>query len=369
MSNLTVIIPSYNNLEYLKLCYKALRKSSLKLPVIIYDDGSDDDTWKWLNTLTDDNLTIERSEKRIGHTYLYDYGIRMAKTEYVGILHSDMVVSEEFFPNLFSVLSADAVVSGRCVEPPLHGEGVEKIVKDFGMIPSQFRQAEFMKYATENGKSDTHIPSLFAPWFIHRQEYLDKVGMHDELFAPYGYEDSDLFIRMMKAGFEPRQYQNLLVYHFTQRGHRWNHGEVGKANDDYLLRMHINKMRFINKWGTINWKDENHTPRKLPLYNKVLKIKNYDIREPRLNYEFLNTFFNTVGTDDGHIIKTDYLLSKHPINYEVVLDYSINYNLTDLTNFMLYLPLVIEEYEEGEYEQGGITIIIRSKQELPTRLR
>lgn len=368
MRNLTVIIPSYNNLEYLKLCYKALRIAAPTLSVIMYDDGSNDGTLEWLNSLKDDNLTVDHSEKRIGHTYLYDYGIRMAKTEYVGILHSDMVVSEDFFNTLIPLLSEEYIVSGRCVEPPLHGEGAEKIVKDFGMVPEQFRYDDFMEFAKSNVNATTFIPSLFAPWFIHRQAYLDKVGMHDELFAPYGWEDSDLFIRMMKAGFEPRQYQNLLVYHFTQRGHRWNHGEVGKANDDYELRMHISKMRFLNKWGTLHWKDENHTPLKLPLYNKVLKIKNYDLKEPRLKYEVVNAFFNTVATDELSLIKSDYLLNKYPINYEVIIDYSINYSVADLWNFMMYLPLVIEEYDEGEYEQSGITIVIHNKEQLPTRL-
>ena len=42
LKDISVVIPSYNNLEYLKLIYNSVRKISNDIEVILFDDGSDD---------------------------------------------------------------------------------------------------------------------------------------------------------------------------------------------------------------------------------------------------------------------------------------------------------------------------------------
>lgn len=364
MSNLTLVIPSYNNVEYLKLCYASIRKSSQNVKLIIFNDGSTDDTATFLATIDDANTTVITTPNRIGHTVLYDEGFRMATTEYIGILHADMVVAPNFFDKLLPRLERNKIISARCVEPPLHPEGAEKIVKNFGMTDTDFNYDAFAAFVVE--QPETTMPALFAPWFIHKDDYFEKVGGHDLQFAPYGYEDSDLFVRMIKAGFEPTQYGDMLVYHFTQRGHKWRNGSVGTFNDDYQLQMHITRNRFLNKWGTLMWKDEQHTPTNIPMYYKQLTIKNYDIRESRIKYEFLNYFFNLVVTDSGQTIKTD---GKNlPVNYEIIFDYASGFDPQDLQNYMMHVPFVIKECEVGTYEEGGIIFDVHNTQELPTRI-
>jgi hypothetical protein len=55
-------------------------------------------------------------------------------------------------------------------------------------------------------------------------------------------------------------------------------------------------------------------------------------------------------------------------NYELILDYSISYDLEELQMFLLQLPFIVEETEEGDYEMGGMIVRIYNKQELSTRL-
>ena len=72
-SGISLIIPSYNNLRHLKNAYNSVRKHYNQLvELILIDDGSNDGTFEWLQTLEDSNLIIWREEKRIGHTILYD---------------------------------------------------------------------------------------------------------------------------------------------------------------------------------------------------------------------------------------------------------------------------------------------------------
>ena len=44
----------------------------------------------------------------------------------------------------------------------------------------------------ENRDINQTQQSIFAPWFLLKDEYFDKIGGHDTIYAPYGYEDSDI---------------------------------------------------------------------------------------------------------------------------------------------------------------------------------
>lgn len=364
-SNLTIVIPSHNNLDYLKLCYASIRAASKQVKLIIIDDGSVDGTYEWLTTLAEPNTFFISDSVRWGHTIWYDIGFHIAKTDYIGIMHSDMIVAPNFFEVLEPYLNTTDVVSAKCIEPPLHPAGREKIIKDFGMYPNDFKLVEFVNFAEAesekmNGKT---APALFAPWFIHKEKYNELIGGHDKQFAPYGWEDADIFVRMMKAGFTPVQVQSLLVYHFTQRGHRWNAGNVGTAHTDYALQMHITRNRFATKWGTLHWKDENHTPNNIPLYYKQLTIKNYSqSTESRVKYEVLNLFFNRVETTEGQVVKTDG--SNRKPNYEVVFDYAINYDVPTLVEFFQQIPFMIEQYDEGTYHLSDMIFRIHNTKQL-----
>ena len=359
MNNLTIVIPSYNNLEYLKLCYKSIRRADKGVKLILIDDGSTDGTRNWLHSIVDAYTSVMSFNTRMGHTKLYDLGFSYTDTEYIGILHADMVVAPNFFEVLETQLAPNKIVSAVCVEPPIHGEGYEKIVKQFGMYPSEFKQDEFDEYALAQMGYDG--PSLFAPWFMNRNEYFNRLGGHDQQFAPYGYEDSDIFVRMKKAGFNIVQRRNLVVYHFTQRGHKWQNGSMNKTNDDYQLQMIITRNRFLRKWGTFIARDEKHAPVDIPLYYKQLTIKNYQLTDARNKYEFINMLFNRVVTDTGALIKTDG--KDHIINYDVALDYSVSYEPHDLQQFMMQIPMLVEQNDIGTYEQGGITLTIFNNKE------
>jgi len=55
------------------------------------------------------------------------------------------------------------------------------------------------------------------------------------MFAPFPYEDSDIFQRWILAGYELIQSRDAFVYHLTCRGHRWTE-QVGR-DDDYFKQV------------------------------------------------------------------------------------------------------------------------------------
>ena len=289
----TVIIPSYNTLGHLKNTYQSIKKYAPNVPMIIVDDASEDGTDIWLNNLNDDKLTVIIDKERKGHTYWYDEGMRRAKTDIVSILHSDMIIGPNYFENMLKHLEKGKVVCATRIEPPIHPAGLEKHVQNFGMDYHDFVWDAFENFCIETSNNDKDVTTkgIFAPWILYKEDHF-KVGGHDQRFAPYGYEDSDIFNKWILGGLEMIQSRDALCYHMTCRGHRWNEG-VGIENADYKETMDRCRREFLRKWGEWIQNDKYQYPIINPKYDKGLIIKNCNIQL----IEALEPWFDTLYVD------------------------------------------------------------------------
>jgi len=252
MDKITFVLPSRNNLEFLKLAYTSIRNLETKHEVLVLDDASTDGTQEWITSLNDEDLITYHNPgpERIGIVGMFDKGIEMAKTEIIFAFHADMVACKDLDKNILKHLKPGTVVSATRVEPPLHPAGVEKITVDFGIEAEQF---SFDKWYNESEalKQDKTTEGIFAPWCMYKSDYL-AIGGHDELFAPQSKEDSDLFNRFVLKGYQIIQSWDGLVYHFTSRGSRFNKhagGSAGNNSKEWLYTTNKNARNFIRKWG------------------------------------------------------------------------------------------------------------------------
>ena len=270
----TVIIPSYNTLPHLKNTYRSLKKYAPEAEIIIIDDASEDDTEEWLLSLADSKLNRIISPERKGHTFWYDEGMRRAETDIVSILHSDMIIGPGYFENMLKHLKRGKVVCATRIEPPIHPAGKEKIVRNFGDEAHNFMWDAFEKFIIQE-KSDSiglTTKGIFAPWMLYKEDHL-SIGGHDQRFAPFGYEDSDIFNRWILAGYEMVQSRDALVYHMTCRGHKWNKG-VGIENPDYRDIMTRCEREYQRKWGDWIQNDSYQHPIINPKFDRGIIIKN-----------------------------------------------------------------------------------------------
>lgn len=272
--NISLIIPSYNTEKHLINTYNSVRKYYKDVEMVIINDGSTDNTFEWLEALEDNNVIKINSKERKGHTFFYDEGMRQATNEIVGIMHSDMVIGPNYIENTLKHLKRGKVVCATRIEPPIHPAGKEKIVMDFGMDHDDLKLDEFEKFCNEksNEFKDITTKGIFAPWVLYKEDHF-AIGGHDQTFAPYGYEDSDIFNRWILAGYEMVQSRDAFVYHLTCRGHRWNKG-VGIVNDDYESTMNRCRYDFIRKWGDWIQNDEYQFPIINPKYNVGFIVSN-----------------------------------------------------------------------------------------------
>lgn len=365
--NVTLVIPSSNNLRHLKNAYKSIKKNAWHCKIVMLDDGSTDGTTEWLTGLNDDNITaIYRSSERVGHTVLYDKGIELAETEVVGIMHADMILAPNYLENLLKHLQKETVVCATRIEPPLHPEGKEKIIKDFGMDFDTLNIEAFEEYvakAQEEFKDQT-TDGMFAPWIIYKEDFV-AMGGHDRLFAPFPYEDSDIFQRWLLHGYELIQSRDAFVYHLTCRGHRWT-DEIGK-DDDYFKKASAKAARnYIRKWGSWIENDEYQRPILKPRYDIGIVVENCDANL----LLSLEPWFNNIYVDQSIIAdyieyeqpKTDLILEARvrPIDEPKQNDILIYFDAKDNVdlNIVPNIQVIIRESVDavGTYEYNGLKI-------------
>ena len=292
--NISLIIPSYNTEKHLINTYNSVRKYYKDVEMVIINDGSTDNTSKWLEDLEDNNVIKINSKERKGHTYFYDEGMRQATHEIVGIIHSDMIIGPNYIENTLKHLERGKVVCATRIEPPIHPAGKEKIVMDFGMEHDDLKFDDFEKFCINKSSElkDITTKGIFAPWILYKEDHF-AIGGHDQKFAPYGYEDSDIFNRWILAGYEMVQSRDAFVYHLTCRGHRWNKG-VGIVNDDYESTMSRCGRDFIRKWGDWIQNDSFQFPIINSKYDIGFIIKNSSMQL----LEVLEPWCSTVYIDD-----------------------------------------------------------------------
>ena len=364
----TVIIPSYNTLGHLKNTYQSIKKYAPNVPMIIVDDASEDGTDIWLNNLNDDKLTVIIDKERKGHTYWYDEGMRRAKTDIVSILHSDMIIGPNYFENMLKHLEKGKVVCATRIEPPIHPAGLEKHVQNFGMDYHDFVWDAFENFCIETSNNDKDVTTkgIFAPWILYKKDHF-KVGGHDQRFAPYGYEDSDIFNKWILGGLEMIQSRDALCYHMTCRGHRWNEG-VGIENADYKETMDKGRREFLRKWGEWIQNDSYQYPIINPKYNKGLVIENCNDQF----IEMLEPWFDTLYVDcdyEPYIQKeqkrtvTDLLDRLKPYDNEKQNDIIVKIDTQKFTQqdyvYINQLSAIIQDSGKiGEFELGNLKISI-----------
>ncbi len=250
-SSIAFIVPNRNNTEYVNLAVKSILFVDPHAHIWVMNDACDISDRMKIDPIIEDaeNVTIlnHDSPTRVGHTVLYDYGMKLAREagfEWAMIFHADMVMGIHTINNLKKYVklaihhhdNPKYVFSATRVEPSLHPAGPEKIQQDFGLYPSEFNYEAFLDFERHMVKSagcnNEVTIGIFAPWVVNIDEFA-KIGGHDGLFAPMELEDSDLFNRMKNAGFSFFQVRDAFVYHFTSRGSRWK-DELQKDSQEYL---------------------------------------------------------------------------------------------------------------------------------------
>ena len=229
---ISIVIPTYNNLDYLKLCLKSLKKnSSFKHEIIIHiNDGSDGT----LDFIKANNYKHTSSDDNIGLCSSINKAAKLVSNQYILYSHDDMY----FCPNWDKVLldevkslnHDDFYLSGTMIEP-----NSGHIVCDFGIDLDTFKEDELLsKYKNINFYD--HQGTHFAPHLVSKKMW-DKVGGFSEEFNPGIGSDPDFNMKLWKEGVRIfKGLNDFKVYHFGSLTTRKKKNFIQNRGDKTFLK-------------------------------------------------------------------------------------------------------------------------------------
>jgi len=378
---ISLIIPSRNNLKYLKWSYDSIRKAQRnhEVEICVADDFSSDGTKEWCESVSkiDKHFKWIRNEgpERQGLVILNDKIINeIATHDICMIYHADMYLCPGALDSVENYLKEKTIVSLTRIEPSLHPPGPEKVLLDCGIEPEEFDEEMLLTQLDRLKTKDKTTKGIFAPWVFWKKDFQD-IGGHDILFAPQSKEDSDIFNRFHLNGIKFVQTWEGFVYHMTSRGSRFNPysgGAPGKNSEEWIYTTTKNERNFIRKWGTSIQHDSLMKPIVSPKYKIAFKIKNCteDILrflEPWCDHAFVDcNFTNYLLIERNH---TTYDLIKRVLDYnetcydDIIIEINAKqFTRQDYETISKLSDIIHESGEIGEFQLGNLKITINSLQ-------
>jgi glycosyltransferase involved in cell wall biosynthesis len=208
MPKVSVIIPTYNCVQYIRGAIDSVLNQTFKdIEIIVVDDGSSDNTRDELTPLIKDNVITYLYQDNKGAASARNHGIREAKGNYIAFLDAD----DRFLPQMIE----------RCVEELDRGEydlvSVDNYIAYVSggkTIKTEIQSYEWIEEDPQELYSTfLKVGGIGGPHkAVFRRYVFDKVGCFDTSLKIY--EDLDLWIRIAKYGAKWKHIREpLLICH------------------------------------------------------------------------------------------------------------------------------------------------------------
>lgn len=140
--------------------------------------------------------------------------------------------------------------SGRTAET-LRGMACDFFGIGYPQKETELRLSEARNVILEDAPEPILVDTLPGGVSAFSRELVDEVGLTEEAFSPFGYEDADFAIRAVKAGFQNFVLPSEIVLHDLQHRHRARNSvrvaaSVGKGRA--LLMRHCDRRTRIFEW-------------------------------------------------------------------------------------------------------------------------
>ena len=270
----SIIIPTFNNLEYLKLCIKSIRQNSEFNHQIIphVNIGSD----KTSEFLIKENIDFTFTDYNSGICEGMNTASKKSRFEYILYSHDDFY----FCPGWDIALKDEIEKIGHnrfYLSGIMMNNGPIKC--DFGNDLNSFDEKKFLNEYKNYNHYDFQ-GSTWAPHLIHK-ELWDRVGGFSEEFYPGTGSDPDLNMKLWKCGVRIfKGINNCKVYHFgsiVTRKYK-DHPNIKTESGSKGGKI------FLLKWGiTINFFKK--------FYLRSDSKYSGELTEPQKNFKFYYKLF------------------------------------------------------------------------------
>jgi glycosyltransferase involved in cell wall biosynthesis len=232
----SIFIPTWNNLDYIKLCIDSIRKNSTYThQLIVHINEGKDGTLEWIKQQAD--IDYSYSKENVGVCYALNSCRKLMTTDYVLYMNDDMYAcpgwDKALYDEIINIGHHQFFISATCIEPKAQSNCM--IEKNYGTDVNTFQEekllAEYAALPMNDWQGATWPPNV-----VHKKIW-DKVGGYSNEFSPGMYSDPDFSMKLWNAGIRLfKGVSTSRVYHFGSKSVKRI-----KKNPGYR--------KFISKWG------------------------------------------------------------------------------------------------------------------------
>jgi len=234
----SIIIPNYNGLKFIKGCLDSLAIQLFQdVEIIIVDNASQDGSYEYIYE-NYPQIKLLSLKENYGFSKAVNEGIKASNCEYVVLLNNDTEVDEFWLGNLVMCIEQDEKIFSCC----------SKMIQfsDRNKIDDAGDEYTILGWAYKRGDGDVlnkynksdRIFSSCAGAAIYRRKLFEEIGYFDEEFFAY-MEDVDISYRANIHGYKNVYCCNAFVYHIgsATSGSKYNSFKVRLAarNNIYVF--------------------------------------------------------------------------------------------------------------------------------------
>ena len=240
---ISIIVPTFNNLNYLKLLCQSLNENSnYKHQIIFHINNGSDGT---LDFVVKNNFLYTHSDENIGNSFFDQWVLNTIKNDYVLYAHDDMYFCKNwdlFLYEEIKILKDNFFYfSGTNVS---YKDGI--IDFDCGNTPENFNANKFNDFCNYD-KTPNLQGSHWAPHIVHRDLW-EKIGGLSLEFDPGDGSDPDLCMKLWNEGVRTfKCISKFKVYHFGSVTTRKKDIKKNNGTKTFLLKYGFNP-RFFRKY-------------------------------------------------------------------------------------------------------------------------
>lgn len=233
----SIIIPTWNNLPFVKLCVESiLKNSSYNHQVVLHINDGSDGTLEWAKQ---QGIDFTYSSQNVGICLACNAAFSLTKADYIIYINDDMYVCPEWDKKLYQAIKGygkdDFYFSATMIEREGESGGCASAPHNYGDSVENFRENDLLKDYTKLAIPDWQGAN-FPPSIMHRRLW-NLIGGFSIEFSPGMYSDPDICRKLWEVGVRNfRGVGDSLVYHFMSK----SVGRIKKNNG---------KKQFFQKWG------------------------------------------------------------------------------------------------------------------------
>lgn len=235
----SIIILSYNNLNYTKQCLESIRKytHNENYEIIVIDNNSNEETKNWLKTQYDIKLQLNTYNR--GFPGGCNDGIKLANPlNDILLLNNDIVVTYNWLTNLKIALYSNDNIGA--VSPVTNSSSYWQSIPTTYKTLNEMQEFAYKINISDKTKWEERI-MLVGYSMLIKKEVLDKVGLLDEIYFPGNFEDDDYCFRIINAEYKLLLCHDTFVHHY---------GSASFSTDSsYNEILQKNKRKFEEKWN------------------------------------------------------------------------------------------------------------------------